>query len=386
MSALIPAFQSPQGQALLLSALNEAVKYGPDIVKSVTRRRAKKKAKQPNQLALRDSLQMQMAPAAIAKRAPTFQPKFNSVKGTYCVSNKEFLRNLAPTTSGSSELSVIGLTCQVGIAEMFPWLSTIANTHQRYRMKRLAFNYVPVAGTQTRGRVVMAFSIDPTEPNPDSMAHITQYPKYIANSVWTPMTLNVDLKDRNEELYTRSGFVKDTDIKTYDLGKLFVGISDTTDTNTIGQLFVDYEVELMTPKPKSCPSSFTLVVPAGAGLLFGNVAGKGYHVDGDSVSLEHDSSGNDFIRFEAPGTYLLQTEVTVTSGSIGLTIDDSTLDGDATEEYVAGNSTILLGQHIVDVNSNSRVKFTITGAGTFSQIILMTSQFQRNRTNYVASL
>jgi hypothetical protein len=239
---------------------------------------------------------------------------------------------------------------------MFPWLSQIANTHQRYKMKRLKFHYVPVAGTQTRGRVILAFTIDPTENAPVSMSQITQYPNYEANSVWSHITLTVDLSDRREELYTRSGFVPSTDIKTYDLGKLFIGISDTSDTNTIGQLFVEYEVELMTPKPTSCPSSVMEIAGFDQNNLFGTVDGTITTMNGSNILLEHDSVNNDFMHFKAPGVYYVLIRVVATTGVV--THDDTELDGHTTtlDTSVGG-----IHSFNVIVNSDSRVQIVGTG-------------------------
>jgi len=300
----------------------------------------KAKRNAARQLILRQATRVannvRIAPNAIAKPAPKFGPRFNMIRGRYTVGNKEFMANLKPTTSGTSDLNVFEFNAQVGLAEMFPWLSTIANTHQRYRMHKLKFEYVPVCGTTTRGRVTLAFSIDPTEASPTTMSQITQYPNYEANSVWTPMTLVANLSDRRDELYTRAGAVTNTDIKTYDLGKLFVGISDTTDTNTIGQLFVEYEVELLTPKPTACPASNDRFQGATDNNLFEIDDGATVQFAGSNVVGFRDDTDS-HIRFEAPGVYMLALRSIGTSP--GLSINDDDLDGSTSSLTVLSNST-----------------------------------------------
>ena len=300
-----------------------------------------------------------VAPTAIARPAPRFNPRFNMIRGRYTVGNKEFMANLQPTSAGTSELNVFEFNAQVGLAEMFPWLSTIANTHQRYQMRRLKFEYVPVCGTTTRGRIILAFSIDPTESPPTTMSQITQYPNYEANSVWTPMTLVANLSDRQDELYTRAGAVSNTDIKTYDLGKLFVGISDTTDTSTVGQLFVEYEVELLTPKPSACPSSNDIFPTVSDANLFNIADGASIAFDGSNVVGTRTGS-NSFIRFEAPGVYLVVWQAGGTSPT--LTFTDTDLDGNSATLKVLNASTSTIRILRVVVVSPSSIALTGSNA------------------------
>lgn len=320
------------------------------------------------------------APAAIARPSPRFKPRFNSIRGRYSVSNKEFIANLQPETTGT-DLNVKSYSAQVGLADMFPWLSTIANTHQRYIMKKLHFVYVPVAGTTARGRVIMAFTIDPTEAAPDSMSQITQYPNYTANSVWTPTTLTVDLSDRREELYTRSGFVDNTDIKTYDLGKLFVGISDTDNTDSIGQLFVDYEVELITPKPTSCPSSSDVFNTSTSTDIFNVPNGTSVPLFGSNIEVGRDGGNINRVRFNAPGIYLVHLSINTISGSItDLVLSDSNpLNTVESLSSNAGNNKVTRMYRVVVQTASSAI---ITAAGHDS-ITIRTAMFSLKTTSHI---
>lgn len=326
--------------------------------------------------AVRATNAMRQAPVAIARPAPRFNPRFNMIRGRYSVGNKEFMANLQPSSAGSSELNVLEFNAQVGLAEMFPWLSTIANTHQRYRVHKLKFEYVPVCGTTTRGRIILAFSIDPTETAPISMSQITQYPNYEANSVWTPITLVANLSDRQDELYTRAGAVTNTDIKTYDLGKLFVGISDTTDTDTIGQLFVEYEVELMTPKPTSCPASNDFFPDAVDSNLFQLENGGSVALDGSNV-VGTLTGSTSFLRFDAPGVYLVVTSGTGTTPS--LTIDDTDLDGHVDNLHALSSTVTTLRISRVNVVSPSSIELNATNV---TALTVRTAMFREGQINH----
>lgn len=190
------------------------------------------------------------APVAINRRVGRMAPRFRSVGGNYHVSNREFVADI----NGSTSFSLEEFTCQPGLASLFPWLSQIAPTHQKYKFTKLVFSYVPIASTSAQGRVTMAHAIDPLDDTVADKQELFQYPNSTESSVWASSTLSVNLASKGW-LYTRNGFVANSDLKTYDAGKFLIATSNTEDDSVIGELFVDYEVQLMTPKPAKCPSS-----------------------------------------------------------------------------------------------------------------------------------
>jgi hypothetical protein len=229
----------------------------------------------------------------------------------------------------------------------------------------------------------MAFAIDPLDPTPASKAELFQYPTSTESSVWASNTLVVDPMSRNTTLFTRAGSVADTDIKTYDFGKLLIGASNTQNsTDKIGEVFIDYEVELSVPKPAKCPASFTEIAITNVQSMFNGPNGKVEFVGSNTVG-EHDSNGSEFIRFKAPGTYLLT--VSISASTIGaLSITTTELDGTATVALGAAGSAS--SSHIIRVNviSNSRLGLSLSSYAGATECLVTVSQFT-NDTNQATS-
>jgi hypothetical protein len=244
------------------------------------------------------------APVAYNVKTRKPAPRFRSTAGKYIVSNREYINVV--TSAQNFNLAVYNI--QPGIASTFPWLSSIANTHQRYRFTKLKFTYVPVASTSERGRVALAFSIDPLDVDPINSTELFQYPNSKECSVWAEESLEVNLTTRSSTLFTRVGYVADTDIKTYDLGKLYVATSlNAVGDIPLGQLFVDYEVELHTPKPAACPAAAVTDITPGS-TLFGS---KVFQVPNTSVALSENR-----IHLNAPGSYFILAGMSAVSPGI----------------------------------------------------------------------
>lgn len=189
------------------------------------------------------------------------EPRFKSAKGSYVVANREFVSDIR----GFQDFGTLEINAQPGLASMFPWLSRIANTHQKYKFRRLKFSYVPIAGASAPGRVTMAFATDVLDPPVDDKQQLFQYHNSTEGSVWAANHLTLS-KELNGSLFTRGGAVENTDLKTYDLGRFIIATSNCTDTSVIGELFVDYEVELSIPAPAFCPSSQYFLSSAGGNI------------------------------------------------------------------------------------------------------------------------
>lgn len=297
--------------------------------------------------------------AAVAYNYPVRKtaPRFRSAQGKYVIANREFLTEV----TGNTVFSIEEFVTQPGLATSFPWLSAIANTHQRYHVKKLVFTYVPLAATSERGRVILAYTIDPLDLLPISKSELFQYPTSSESSVWASNTLNVNVGERNTTLFTRPGAVENTDLKTYDFGKLFVSASNTADdTSKIGEIFVDYEVELHIPKPAKCPASLTEFTISLASELFGTTAGDSVQLTGSNVVAEHVALNDDRLRFEAPGVYIVNMSMTAATAGV-ITPGSGDLEG--TLEVITSNVSATIRQVTFRVNviANSTVTLTLSG-------------------------
>lgn len=373
---------SPQGQALLsmlareMSGAINPQAVGRFLAARLPGKKNKAKRNAIKRQVLGNGRATTSAPVAYNVPVRKTAPRFRAAEGKYVVSNREFIAEV----TGNTVFSVAEYTTQPGLASSFPWLSQIANTHQRYHIRKLVFTYVPLAATSERGRVILAFAIDPLDETPATKSELFQYPTSTESSVWASNQLVVNPMSRNDTLFTRAGAVADTDLKTYDLGKLFVGASNTADnTSKIGEIFVDYEVELSVPKPAHCPASLTIININLAAQIFGTSNGTSVVLTGSNIVGEHDSDGNDYLHFLAPGIYLIN--ILMSAGTPGtLTSDDTELEGSIAELHSNVSSSLRQVTWRVTVAANSRVKLVLSGWTNPSLFKIATAMFTQDFT------
>ncbi len=262
------------------------------------------------------------APVAINRRVGRMAPRFRSVGGNYHVANREFVADI----TGSTTFFLEEFTCQPGLASLFPWLSQIAPTHQKYKFTKLVFSYVPIASTSAQGRVTMAHALDPLDDTVADKQELFQYPNSTESSVWASSTLSVNLASKGW-LYTRNGFVANSDLKTYDAGKFLIASSNTADDSIIGELFVDYEIQLMTPKPTKCPATSLRLTGTDISAVDPLINFRPFlplEVDGGDWFFERRGVGNSRLVFRNTGDFAISLDyVAATVGGINLTDGDN---------------------------------------------------------------
>jgi hypothetical protein len=258
------------------------------------------------------------APAAKSYTVRRTAPRFRSTAGRYIVSNREFVSEI----SGSTSFDVSQFTIQPGFGQTFPWLSQISNTHKKYRFTSMKFTYVPLIGTEQPGRVTLVYAVDPLDPTPISKQELFQYPTSHETNVWT--SNDIVIQQQPEPLFTRASYVDNTDLKTYDFGQIFVGVSNTSVSTIIGELFVEYTIELITPKPSHCPAA-TLYITGTSLNVHRQFEGpdpnnhnyKVFFPGGTWYGAINQAEDEDSIVFETTGTFIVTQTINAPSGTIG---------------------------------------------------------------------
>jgi len=221
------------------------------------------------------------------------------VKGGVTIRHREYVADVA----GNTTFGVTSFTVQPGLAASFPWLSGIANNFEKYRVKSMSMQYINVAATDERGRITIAFDRDPLDADPETKADLFSYKGATEGSVWTGTTLSVP---GGPDLFTRNGTVTGTDLKTYDYGKFLVGVSNTADTAVVGELFINYEIELTIPQPATCPA---VTITSGGTVSKTAIFGDAPTTVGNGPLTVTGST----ITFTSPGDYLISLVATGTS-------------------------------------------------------------------------
>lgn len=171
------------------------------------------------------------------------------------VRHKEYLGQIDSSTTYLVRQSYV---LNPGLASTFPWLSSIASNFQEYTFKGVVFHYVPTSGhaiTGTNpaiGSVMMQTSYRSTDTPPSSKIELLN--EYFACEA-APDTsfvhpIECDPKENPFNVqYVRTGALPPGETQLmYDLGTTYVAVNGNPATgNTVGDIWVSYEVELRKP-------------------------------------------------------------------------------------------------------------------------------------------
>lgn len=181
------------------------------------------------------------APVARATRRTGAAPTIRQMADSIVVSH----RSLVKTITGTTTFSVSSLVANPGMASGFPWLAKLASKYEQYRFRKLIYDYRSVCATSEAGVVMMSFDYDALDPAPVSKSDQAQTIPNAENNAWVNNRLVVPVDQTIR--FTRQGSVASSDLKTYDLGNMWISTAYGTGTNTWGELYVEYEVELKRP-------------------------------------------------------------------------------------------------------------------------------------------
>lgn len=186
------------------------------------------------------------APVNVGTRIYSVKPKFRSIGQTVQISHREALGTVNTTTT-----DVVINVGQINAFNpyVFPWLSTIAGSYDRYKINGAVIEYVPTCPTSQGGAVTLAWDPAASDATPDfydlTNMHSTQV------SSWCPAKLAIPA---SKILY----MAEQTASSASDLfnhGSLFVGAMGGGNTSVVGQLYINYTVQLYDPQPTSGLSS-----------------------------------------------------------------------------------------------------------------------------------
>jgi hypothetical protein len=196
-----------------------------------------------------------------------------------------------------------------GLAATFPWLSGIATQFEQYKFHKLSFSYATERPTYTPGYVLQVVDYDPADDVPTNKQQMAMFQGATRCAVYDNMVFDADPKQLNREklLYLRYGnLAPNLDIKTYDAGQYLIATGGVGDELLIGELWVDYDVDLVAPQfqpIERITATSSLTVFEGpdvtAGLPFQNLT-----TQTGGLPVRAHSNGSAFI-VDAIGEYLV---------------------------------------------------------------------------------
>jgi len=270
------------------------------------------------------------------------------------ISHREYIGDIL----GSVAFNANRYEVNPGLLLTFPWLSTIANNWDSYLFKKLDFVYETSCASTTAGSVMLAIDFDAADPTPLSKVELMTYDNATRSASWQECSYDARLQNLHKfgiQRFTRQApLATSLDIKTYDVGNLFVATSGQADASMIGELYVDYVVELYTPQIAKAAqaSSLSFKVTSGGSVSKGAPFGTAPSVLGDFPI----SVGTDILNFQSSGEFLLNFLIAGT----GLTSAAATM-----VNTTGITSTFLYGLADTAGTSATQVwKFKVTQPGT----------------------
>jgi hypothetical protein len=145
-----------------------------------------------------------------------------------------------------------------GLAATFPWLAPQAGQWEQYVVHKLDAEWIPIAPTSTQGDVIISPDYDSSDPAPTTETQASDNVDTVVDSVWKNILVKLDPKammGMGPRKYVRPCAVAG-DIKTFDVGKLFICTNNSTGGATaVGKLWLDYDFEFFVPQNSPNPDT-----------------------------------------------------------------------------------------------------------------------------------
>ncbi len=188
------------------------------------------------------------APVAMTQVIRTSDPKFSRLpNGDVIVSHRELVQDVI----GSVDFQVTKIPVNPGLSQFLVWLSQMAPLYESYKFEKLDYEFRTSSSTATTGVVMCAVDYDASDSAPVDKVQLASYKGFVRSSPWE----NFDQRSTRENLnkrqsfFVRTGALSDNeDIKLYDTGNLFLATQGQASALSVGELYADYRVRLMTPQ------------------------------------------------------------------------------------------------------------------------------------------
>lgn len=314
-------------------------------------------------------------PKGATQQSMTLSPKFKFGNKSVRIEHRELCQTV--TTNSSDDFVVaFALPLNPGQSTTFNWLSTQAIGWEQYKFHKLRFRYLTRVSTTNSGSVMLIPDYDAADSAPTSEFVASSYEDCREDVIWKDIVCVLDPKGLSgmyDRHFNRFGALDpNLDIKTYDVGRLFVAHIGTGSAPVqIGKLWVEYDVEFFKPQlPPSGVSDLYGGLVTGAVMSAGNPLGTGAAISANSAGISIDNASN--LTIENPGTYAISSGVTGTGITGGLA--QNLISG--TASLVHNFGAVNAAQTFSDSTSTWNITGTpavfnnaISGATTITQLL-----------------
>jgi hypothetical protein len=172
------------------------------------------------------------------------QPKIKNNRRGVIINHSEMLNTLTASVSASN-YKVTNYVINPAKADIFPWLSSIATSYDKYRMRKLRVTLNSVQPTTVAGKYGIGYDPDSTDDMPVDRSEVYAMYKHMESPVWQSICLDVPVSGR--ELFCNTHAVSDSKLVDDGMIILFADLISTASLQ-LADVIVEYEVELLDPQ------------------------------------------------------------------------------------------------------------------------------------------
>jgi len=293
--------------------------------------------------------------------------------GTRTIIYKEYVQDIL----GSVNFATVTFACNPGLSNLFAWLSGQALFYQEYTVKRLKFCYETEKAKTLSGKVMFAFLQDSSDPAPASKQEMLENLLKAANAIYEPFCLPISMTNfpaLGKSRFIRSGVLAaNLDVKTYDIGQLVVATQGCADTTAIGELYIEYEIELRTPLQSAAQlaNAFSSHIVGNTAVTNAAVLGTAPIITGGLDIVAATGGGTSIITFNKVGQYLVLLEMVGT----GMNTAQNPTTGTSTVTVVQMPTPFAggLSNAAANAGTNSSTAWIVTASARGQQFIFNAS-------------
>jgi hypothetical protein len=216
------------------------------------------------------------APAAFGSRTKVSKATFGG--GRTIIKHSEYISDVSGSVLFATPLT---LNVNPGLPASFPWLAQIANAYEKFCIKQIQFRYAPEAPTTVTGAIFLSPEYNPQDTAPVSKSETFQNEDTVRTVPWEGVVCKIPTKYLKvyNEYFVRPGILPaNQDLKTYDPLVMYVCTQGQANTNLLGEIWVDYQIELINPQGNITPVSGSAISAAGltSAHTFNNLVQYGY--------------------------------------------------------------------------------------------------------------
>jgi hypothetical protein len=194
-----------------------------------------------------------VAPAARSRVTTTKQARVRSTLNHINIIHRELIALLDASTT---EFPLNSYPINPANSIMFPWLSQMTGQWETYKFRKLVFTYVSQSSTASDGSITISVDFDPLDAPPTDIQSMMSMVNTVSGPLWAGQDGSLSQRASTQNLSKQKSYYlaeqnpPGSDLKTYNIGNLFVSVSSGTGAviPKVGQLWVDYDVDFFTPQ------------------------------------------------------------------------------------------------------------------------------------------